>query len=144
MSSEDSAEPLPADMMLKNLIPMLNVANIEASLEFYRKALGFEIVSSPDAVKEWRWAMIRSGATELMLSESDCDLELKQGIDPQHSTDWPVIFYFYPDDVSQLHQKVTQAGFNPTELVDTLYGMTEFSLQDPDGHVLSFGQDTDP
>ena len=41
-------------MALKNLIPMLNVSGIEASLEFYREALDFKMVSNPNAVKEWR------------------------------------------------------------------------------------------
>ena len=32
-------------MALKNLVPMLNVSDIDASLAFYREALGFEVVS---------------------------------------------------------------------------------------------------
>jgi len=128
-------------MRLKNLIPMLNVSDIEASLTFYREALFFEVVSDPNAVQEWRWATIRSGETELMLSETESPPKLIKEVDPQECTDWPAIFYFYPDDVLQLHAHVTKAGFMPTPLVDTIYGMKEFSLQDPDGHMLSFGQD---
>jgi uncharacterized glyoxalase superfamily protein PhnB len=130
-------------MKLTNLIPMLNVSNIETSLDFYEKALGFQIVSPTDAVKEWRWAAIRSGNTELMLSESRCDLRQKKGIDPHSDASWPAIFYFYPDDVTTLHAHVSREGYKPTPLHVTLYGMKEFSLQDPDGHVLSFGQDSD-
>ncbi len=130
-------------MKLTNLIPMLNVSNIETSLYFYEKALGFQIVSPADAVKEWRWATIRSGNTELMLSESQCDLGLKKEIDPHSDASWPTILYFYPDDISTLHAHVTQEGYKPTPLQVTFYGMKEFSLQDPDGHVLSFGQDSD-
>ena len=130
-------------MNLTNLIPMLNVSNIETSLDFYRRALGFEVVSPTDAVKEWRWATIRSGDTELMLAETHGGLELKKGIDPHANTNWPAIFYFYPDDVSALHAHVTQLRFKPTALEITCYGMREFSLQDPDGHLLSFGQDAE-
>ena len=32
-------------------------------------------------------------------------------------------------------------GYQPTPLQVTSYGMHEFSLVDPDGHMLSFGQD---
>jgi len=78
-----------------------------------------------------------------MLSESQCDLGLKKEIDPHSDTSWPAIFYFYPDDVLALHEHVTQEGYKPTPLQVTFYGMKEFSLQDPDGHVLSFGQDSD-
>ena len=130
-------------MPLKNLIPMLNVSDIEASLRFYRSALDFDVVSDPAAVSEWRWATIRSGETELMLSETETPPAADTGIDPHRNTAWPVIFYFYPDDVETLHARVRAAGFTPTELGNTIYGMREFSLTDPDGHVLSFGQDVD-
>lgn len=130
-------------MKLKQLIPMLNVSNLEQSLTFYQRALEFEVVSDPGAVDEFRWATIRSGDVELMLSESNCHLPLKKGIDPQKSSDWPTVFYFYPDDVRSLHSQVTKAGFNPTTICETGYGMREFSIQDPDGHLLSFGEDSD-
>ena len=129
-------------MKLKNLIPMLNVSDINGSLSFYEQALGFKVVSDPKAVEEWRWATIRSGETELMLSETETDVGLKSPIDPQESTHWPSIFYFYPDSVSQLYEHIKRCGYVPTPLIDTIYGMKEFSIQDPDGHMLSFGEDS--
>jgi catechol 2,3-dioxygenase-like lactoylglutathione lyase family enzyme len=51
-------------MELKRLTPMINVSDIERSLEFYRSALGFKLCSSEEAVKEWRWAEIESGGLE--------------------------------------------------------------------------------
>ncbi len=130
-------------MTLKTLIPMLNVADIEASLEFYRDALGFEVVSLPDKVKEWQWATIRSGATELMVSQTEEGPQLAMPIDLAANSGWPTIFYFYPDDVVALYESVRAKGFETTELETTFYGMREFSMQDPDGHVLSFGQDVE-
>ena len=128
-------------MKLKHLTPMLNVSNIETSLKFYQKALNFEIVSPKDTVKQWRWATIRSGDTQLMLSESCSNLGLNKNIDDQEDSNWPTIFYFYPDDVEQLYQHVNKQGFQTTELETTFYGMREFSMRDPDGHLLSFGVD---
>jgi len=128
-------------LTLKNLVPMLNVADIDASLEFYRQVCGFEVVSDPAAIRQWRWATIRSGYTELMLSESGQAPATAKINDPQVETNWPVIFYFYPDDVVGLYAHVIAQGFEPTPLTVTVYDMREFSLIDPDGHVLSFGQD---
>ena len=110
---------------------MLNVSNIENSLEFYHKALGFNVVSDPAAARDWRWATIRSGNTELMLSETDRKpIEPKIG-DPHVDTDWPAIFYFYPDDVVALYSHVIAQGYEPTPLEVTAYSMREFSLIDP-------------
>ena len=128
-------------MKLKNLIPMLNVSDIEESLKFYQTALGFEVVSDTNAVKEWKWATIRSGGTELMLSETESPPNFEKGIDPHQDISWPTIFYYYPESVDQLHAHVLAHGYKPTEIINTIYGMKEFSIQDPDGHMLSFGED---
>lgn len=130
-------------MILQHLVPMLNVADIDASLDFYRDMLGFEVVSDPAAVRQWRWATIRSGNTELMLSESRHEDAKAEITDPHRDTSWPCIFYFYPDDVVALYAHVIANGQEPTALEVSHYGMREFSLNDPDGHVLSFGQDAE-
>ena len=127
-------------MALKNLIPMLNVSDIEASLEFYRDALDFKVVSNPDAVKEWGWATIRSGWTEIMLAQTEPPADQPGINDPESANAWSAIFYFYPDDVARLYAQVIAHGYQPTALKVTVYGMREFSLSDPDGHRLSFGQ----
>ena len=127
-------------MKLLDLVPMLNVADIERSLEFYNRVLGFELVSEPAAVRESRWAAIRSGNTELMLSESRHQSPPKQVSNEHKDTGWPAILYFYPDAVVALYAHVVASGFEPTPLEVTRYGMREFSLIDPDGHVLCCGQ----
>jgi uncharacterized glyoxalase superfamily protein PhnB len=127
-------------MALKNLIPMLNVSDIEASLEFYREALDLKVVSNTDAVKEWHWATIRSGWTEIMLSQTEPPAVTRSTNHPQSDNARSTIFYFYPDDVARLYAQVIARGYQPTALQDTVYGMREFSLTDADGHRLSFGQ----
>ncbi len=130
-------------MKLRNLVPMLNISNIERSLGFYMQALNFEVVSDPVLAKEWRWATIRSGETQLMLSETNATLRLSKNVDPHQIANWPTIFYFYPDNVDALHSHVVEQGFKPTAVTITHYGMKEFSIQDPDGHMLSFGEDAE-
>jgi catechol 2,3-dioxygenase-like lactoylglutathione lyase family enzyme len=56
-------------MRIKRLTPMLNVSDIERSLDFYRKIAGFELVSPREALDQWRWAAIKSGDCALILSE---------------------------------------------------------------------------
>lgn len=121
-------------MALTRLVPMLHVADIERSLAFYRERVGFTLLSPESAVKEWRWVdlMLAGGLTGGPIREKGATTE-----------DWPVMFYFYPDDVVGLHETLRKRGVDVGGLCVTFYRMKEFSCLDPDGHMLTFGQETD-
>ena len=130
-------------MRIKRLTPMLNVSDIERSLDFYQKVAGFELASPREAVERWRWAWIKSGACELMLSESGGPAIRVDQLDPSEDEGWPAIYYFYPGDVVALHAEVKRKAIPVSDLRVTFYGMKEFEVRDPDGHILWFGQSTD-
>jgi catechol 2,3-dioxygenase-like lactoylglutathione lyase family enzyme len=128
-------------MTLTRLVPMLHVSDVERSLGFYRDHLGFTLVSPESALREYGWAHIRRDGVDLMLAGG---LEGGPIRRPGATTsDWPVMFYFYPDDVESLHRALGSRGVDVGELCVTFYRMKEFSLLDPDGHMLTFGQETD-
>ena len=52
---------------MTRLIPMLPVANMPASVEFYCGMLGFEVESRND---DWGWAMLRFDECRLMVDQS--------------------------------------------------------------------------
>ena len=130
-------------MRIKRLTPMLNVSDIDRSLDFYQKLAGFELVSPRQAVDQWRWAWIRSGDGELMLSESGGPATRVDQSDASRDEGWPAIYYFYPENVVDLHAEVKRKEFQVSDLRVTFYGMKEFEVRDPDGHILWFGQETD-
>src|SRR5262245_59669632 len=109
-------------MELKRLTPMINVSDIERSLEFYRLAVGFKLRSSEEAVEDWRWAEIESGNCALMLSESEGPLPELANIDTSKDHGWPVIFYFNPDDVVALREHCQSLGLKVGDLRVTYYG----------------------
>ena len=119
---------------------MLNVSDIEQEPEFLSGNVGLELVSPRDVLQQWRWAHIRSGECELMLSESGGPGALGASPDPSREEEWPAIYYYYPEDVVALHEEMKRKGFRATDLRVTFYGMKEFELRDPDGHILWFGQ----
>jgi uncharacterized glyoxalase superfamily protein PhnB len=113
------------------------------SIEFYRLLAGFAIVSDAERVAEWRWAMLRSGNVELMLSESHGPHEaLRAARVEDEDSGWGVIHYFYPEDVVAAHARCLAQGIAASPLRVTYYGMKEFEVRDPDGHILWFGQQT--
>lgn len=89
----------------------------------------------------FRWGIIGCNGTELMLSESENAPQIPK-LDLLQSGHWAVNFYFYPPDIKGLHAHLEDIELAPTSSCNTGYGMTEFSVQDPDGHILSFRADT--
>jgi uncharacterized glyoxalase superfamily protein PhnB len=130
-------------MRIKRLTPMLNVSDIERSLDFYQQLAGFELIRPRETVDHWRWAWIKSGDGELMLSESSGPATQVDQIDPSRAEEWPAIYYFYPENVVDLHAEAKRKEFQMSDLRMTFYGMKEFEVRDPDGHILWFGQETD-
>ena len=124
-------------MKLRALTPMLMCDDVQASIEFYTDALGFTTHDRMDNIGKSGWAMLKHGSVELMLASPTYIPEGVQvdGRFPQ------VLFYFYPDDVAALRAALIEKGHSPGELEDRFYGMREFEIVDPSGHVLVFGQD---
>src|SRR5512134_967910 len=63
------SEPMPESasaMKLTDLVPMLPVQDVRASIDFYRK-LGFRVETQRD---DWGWAMLSFGDCRLMLDQS--------------------------------------------------------------------------
>ncbi len=112
---------------MERLIPMLPVADIGRSIEFYEK-LGFEVENRRD---EWRWAMLRFGECRLMVDQS---VNVHPGM-PRSG-----VIYFYFDDIEAFHADIRAKGLDVPDLETTFYGMTEFRLDDPDGNHLWIGQ----
>jgi catechol 2,3-dioxygenase-like lactoylglutathione lyase family enzyme len=118
----------------KALTPMLAVADLQRSIDFYTRALGFTVKDTfgdPPL-----WCSLEAGAARLMLDQRDPH-QLTPAADPARSQ---YACYLYPDDVHAAHRRVTHAGFQAPSPSTTHYHMREFRMQDPDGHWLWIGQ----
>ena len=124
-------------MPMKQLTPMLSVADVQRSAAFYRDKLGFEVkhhLTLNDGT--WYWCSLKRDGVELMLNSPD-DAPPRQHPDP-------TVYYIYcPDSVDALHEELTNKGVEASDITVRFYGMKEFHVTDPDGHHLCFGQETD-
>ena len=51
----------------------------------------------------------------------------------------------YVDDVDALHREFSRAGVDIVRGPEDMeYGCRDFDVRDPDGHLIAFGQDTQP
>ena len=115
-------------MKMKQLIPMLPVKSMPASVNFYCGMLGFTVETRRD---EWGWAMLRFDECRLMVDQSIN----AHPVNPRDS-----IIYLYPEDIFEYHTQVRKNGLEVPDLAVTFYGLTEFRINDPDGNRLWIGQ----
>ena len=108
--------------------PNLEVRDVDATVEFCVKNLGFEVEMS---VGEPAYlAMIRSGEVSfgIVLAENPGVNSTTAG-------------YIGVTDVDELHARCRDRGVPvTTPLTDQLWGLRDFVIEIPGGHRLAFGQ----
>ncbi len=119
-----------------DLVPMLICQDVPAQIRFYVEVLGFAVQGQDDSIGGSGFATVRNGPARLMLASPTYVPRAPQvdGKYPQSN------YYFYVDDADGLRAQVVAAGWPATECVDRFYGLREFEVVDPEGHVLLFGQ----
>lgn len=121
-------------MQTRQLVPMVFVADVERSIEFYRH-LGFEVGNTfaPQGATKPTWAWVHSGEAELMHAQ----LMFAQASEPIVPDQQAVLFYVYTDDVEASRASLIEAGLSPGDITMPFYSpQGEFRLIDPDGYVL--------
>lgn len=132
--------------LIKSLVPMAHVADVEGSIFFYCTHLGFTVKSRFAPHGRTAWAWLESGDAHLMLSAASAE------VDPAQQA---VLFYLYSDDLMALYQHLLAGGltdgeadppsgngrcvvFKPTYPHYMPKG--EIRVADPDGYILLIGQ----
>jgi catechol 2,3-dioxygenase-like lactoylglutathione lyase family enzyme len=131
-------------MIYAKLVPELHCSQVERSLDFYTRVLGFRVVY---ARPEERFAYLEREGAELMLDQSSPP-RLVAGV-PEYPFGRGISLQIQVSDVDALHADVLAAGATvhlPMEerwyrADDQLRGNRQFAALDPDGYVLRFYRD---
>lgn len=115
--------------------PQLVVADPRATAEYYRDVLGFEILSyflDPPV-----YAMVRRGPVEIHFGKSD-DGMVQTNETKREGLGSDV--YIWVDDIEELFREFSASGADIAEgPVKRIYGSTEITVRDCDGHAIVFG-----
>jgi catechol 2,3-dioxygenase-like lactoylglutathione lyase family enzyme len=130
-SDVEAAIVVTDESQLEGVVPILSVADLQASIEYYSSVLGFDVA--------WQWgdppylASMCKDSVELNLSQADAgDLAISK-------------VYFQVIDVDSYYERVTAAGASVDVALDERpYGMRDFRILDPSGNELSFGESVEP
>jgi len=115
------------------LVPLVQVVDVELSLAFYQK-LGLGVGGrTKDQNIDFAGLRTEGGRTVLMLSKC------KGPIAPKEQR---VLFYLYTRDLKSLREKLLSDGIEVPPIVKREYmERGEIEITDPDGYVVLIGED---
>jgi lactoylglutathione lyase len=123
----------------KKLTPNIMVEDVNATLQFYREVLGFEVITTVPESGTFDWAMIQRDSVPLMFqSRSSLTGEIP------FFTDRPIgaslTLYIDVADIHALYDSVKEHVTITQDMHSTFYGAQEFAIQDLNGYILAFAQ----
>lgn len=139
-------------MKIAAAVPYLRVADMNRSLAFYERGLGFEVLDRLHDDGGLFWARLAKDGVGLMLSNR-CARFIEDGShDGEHEHDehghhlfhgagsaasgeLNLVTFMYVDDADAAYAELTSRGVTPEDAPeDKAHGLREFLVRDPDGY----------
>ena len=121
-------------MPIKQAVPLLRVADVARSIDWYRGTLGFVGDPFPNQ-PPYAFAILRQGQVELML---------RRGSPPERPKpkpyDWDVYLRLEGSRFREVFAQFNSRGIVTRRLERMFYGLAEFEITDPDGYVICLSQ----
>ena len=118
-------------MELIDITPLLNLTELDATIEFYTTYLEFTCVSYN---KEVGWANLTHGKMSIMFSKPNAHI-------PFTKPTFTGSFYFNVNDVDKMWERLKDKVKVCYPIENFEYGMREFAIYDNNGYLLQFGKE---
>ena len=116
-------------------MPIIPSRDVDATARFFTDMLGFDANAFfRDDDGPAFFAIVGLGSVTIGIQRLE-----------QFDTHEGSVAYVYVDDAKKLARRFSDAGGTLRhEPHETFYGILEFDLKDPNGHIIAFGQDLSP
>ena len=122
-------------MEIFHAVPVLQVADVGVSVVWYRGSLGWIADPFPSS-PPFQFAILRHGKSEIMLQRGSPGVSA--GPRQYH---WDVYLRLGGGTLRQLYARLSDQGIVTRRLERMFYGLAEFEITDPDGHVLCLSEE---
>lgn len=124
---------------LKKLTPNLMVDDVNRTVDFYQRVLGFEVQASVPETGSFDWAMLaRDGVTLMFQSRASLGGEIPSlAANPIGGS---LTFYTEVTGVRALYEQLRSTVEIVQDLHETFYGTLEFSFRDTNGYIIGFSE----
>lgn len=131
-------------MAIGTATALFQVFDMNASVAFYRDALGFELIDHSPEIEAsegryFHWCWLRRDAANIMLNTAYEANERPAAPDTaRREAHRDTCLYINCDDVDALHTELAGRGVDSRAPKDAPYGMRQLYVGDPDGFQLCF------
>jgi lactoylglutathione lyase len=122
-----------------SVTPNLLVRDIDASTGFYRDVLGFQVKQTVPDAAPFVFVWLERDGIAVFLNDPNAAEKDVPGISGRPAGGTATLF-FVLTGVDDLHAQVASKTRIVMSLRTQFYGMREFSVEDPDGHLLTFAE----
>jgi catechol 2,3-dioxygenase-like lactoylglutathione lyase family enzyme len=122
-----------------SVTPNLIVRDIEKSTAFYRDVLGFTVKQTVPAAPPFVFVWLERDGVPVFLNDPAAVEKDVPGASRRAAGGTATLF-FVITGVDDLHATVAPKAPIVMPLKTQFYGMREFAVEDPDGHLLTFAQ----
>lgn len=134
---------MPTDAIrFTGVTPNLIVRDLAASTRFYCDVLGFTVKQTVPDVEPFAFVWLERGDVTVFLNDpAAVARDLPDYASPQFGG--TATLFVAVDGVDALHAAVAPKARVVMSLRTQFYGMREFAIHDPDGHLLTFAERVD-
>ena len=126
----------------KAVTPNLIVRDIERSRRFYCEVLGFTVKQTVPDAAPFVFVWLERGDVTVFLNDPSAVAEAMPSM-AQPAFGGTATLFVTVDGVDALHAHVAPQVPLAMSLRTQFYGMREFAIHDPDGHLLTFAERVD-
>lgn len=121
----------------KSFTPNLIVSNIDRSAEFYREGLGFTTVTTVPEQAPFAFVMLVRDGLNLFLNSKESAQGEGYAVEVGRAG---VALYIMVEGIGLLWKQMQARVPIAMPLHKQFYGTTEFTIVDPDGYFITFGE----
>ena len=122
-----------------SVTPNLIVRDVAKSLAFYRDILGFDIKETVPDNEPFVFVMLARDGVPVFLNDNKAVEHEYAGADAL-TRGGTVAMFFIISGVDEYHAMVAPKVNIVMPLKTQFYGMREFAITDPDGHIITFAE----
>ncbi|MGA2414357.1 MAG: VOC family protein [Candidatus Sulfotelmatobacter sp.] len=127
-------------MEFKKLTPNLVVRDVEASLNFYRTILGFQLGFTVPDQPPYVFGSVTSGGVEIFFNDQKAVLQDYPALGAK-PIGGSLTLFIEVEGIEEVLAAVQKGGAKITmPLKDQFYGMREFAFEAPEGWVVTIAQ----